>query len=205
VRVSSWDAFAYGCGRAQTANYGMLPNPAMPRSFLADSFDLGDPWHTPQCGTNGTYGGGPSTGQMCCVDEEAPLGALCKGDHRGLWALNDTRDWADLGTLHPRMKKPIGRRLAAGLHATAYNGSGPVSGPVLAGCSVEEQGRILSLRFNTALLKGQGVLFNDSSTVAKEDTALYVLCSQLALRAEFVSVAVESPDMGMVMQVRAGE
>ena len=55
---------------------------------------------------------------------------LCRGDHRGQWALNDTRDWADLGTLHPRMKKPLGKRLAQGLFATAYNGSMPVSGPV---------------------------------------------------------------------------
>ena len=68
----------------------------MPRTFLADSFDLGDPWHTPQCGTNGTYAGAPSEGQMCCVDKQAPLGPLCKGDHRGEWALNDTRDWCVL-------------------------------------------------------------------------------------------------------------
>ena len=90
--------------------------------------------------------------------------------------INSVSDRANLGTLHPRMKKPLGRRLAAGLHATAYNGSGPVIGPVLAGCSVED-GRILRLKFNTKLLKGQGVLFNSSSTVAQEDTALYVACS----------------------------
>ena len=86
-------------------------------------------------------------------------------------------DRADLGTLHPRMKKPLGRRLAAGLHSTAYNGSGPVIGPVLTGCSVEEGSPWqLRLKFNATLLRGQGVLFNASSTVAKEDTALYVPC-----------------------------
>ena len=86
-------------------------------------------------------------------------------------------DRADLGTLHPRMKKPLGRRLAAGLHSTAYNGSGPVIGPVLTGCSVEEGSPWqLRLKFNATLLRGQGVLFNASSTVAKEDTALYVAC-----------------------------
>eukprot|EP01046_Picozoa_sp_COSAG06_P053105 COSAG06_NODE_9099_length_1986_cov_3.188489_2_plen_82_part_00 len=41
---------------------------------VADSFDLGDPWHTPQCGTNGSYGGAPFEGQMCCVDKAATLG-----------------------------------------------------------------------------------------------------------------------------------
>ena len=43
---------------------------------VADSFDLGDPWHTPQCGTNGSYGGAPFEGQMCCVDKAAALGCV---------------------------------------------------------------------------------------------------------------------------------
>ena len=112
---------------AQTANYGHLPNKAMPRTFLADSFDLGDPWHTPNCATNGTFGGAPFDGQHCCVDKSHPLGPQCKGDHRGEWAMNETRYWAGLGTLHPRMKLPLGKRLAQGLHATQYNGSMPAS------------------------------------------------------------------------------
>jgi len=29
---------------AQTANYGVLPNPAMPNTFVAQAFDLGEPW-----------------------------------------------------------------------------------------------------------------------------------------------------------------
>lgn len=155
---------------AQTANYGALPNKDMLRTFLADSFDLGDPWHTPQCAVNGTYGGGNFAGQQCCVDASVPLGPRCKGDHRGLWSMNETRDWAGLGTLHPRMKKPLGKRLAQGLHATAYNGSMPAGGPVLAGCQVS--GSVIHLRFNNTLLKGETVLFNSSRTIEAEDTAL---------------------------------
>lgn len=29
---------------AQTANYGVLPNAAMPRTFVAQAYDLNDPW-----------------------------------------------------------------------------------------------------------------------------------------------------------------
>ena len=29
---------------SQTANYGQLPNTKMPNAFLAQAFDLGDPW-----------------------------------------------------------------------------------------------------------------------------------------------------------------
>ena len=29
---------------AQTASYGILPNPAMPNTFLAQAYDLDDEW-----------------------------------------------------------------------------------------------------------------------------------------------------------------
>lgn len=29
---------------AQTANFGVLPNTAMPRTFVAQAYDLNDPW-----------------------------------------------------------------------------------------------------------------------------------------------------------------
>ena len=61
----------------------------MPATFLADTIDLGDPWHTPHCGVNGTYAGASYEGQRCCVDKAVALGARCVGDHRGEWALND--------------------------------------------------------------------------------------------------------------------
>jgi hypothetical protein len=87
-----------------------------------------------------------------------------------VWSMNDTRDWAGLGTLHPRIKRPVGKRLAQGLHATAYNGTMPVGGPVLAGCQVS--GSAIHLLFNKTLLKGEKVLFNASNSIEAEDTAL---------------------------------
>ena len=91
-------------------------------------YDLADPWDTPVCGPDYYDAGGhtPHAGAGCCVDKQklepvptpaspaSPMPPMpaCVGDHRGEWALNDTRDWAGLGTLHPRVKRPIGRRLA---------------------------------------------------------------------------------------------
>ena len=38
------------------------PTQAMPATFLAETYDLGDPWHTPMCGTNGSFEGGAFEG-----------------------------------------------------------------------------------------------------------------------------------------------
>ena len=162
---------------AQTANYGVVPNPAMPRTFMAEAHDLGDPWHTPICTTgSGTFNGAAFVGTGCCVERSLPLSTHCtQGDHRGEFALNSTRDWAHLGPLHPRLKRPVGERLARGLHALAYNGTGIRQGPSFVGCSVAPDGRSLVIGFNASLLAGERVLFSDSNTILREDTALYVL------------------------------
>lgn len=180
--VSLADGTDYGAGInmrgfrwAQTANFGTLPNHAMPHTFMADAYDLSEPWDTLTCGTKGFDRNGFRNGTSCCVDKALPLGPLCRGDHRGLWPLNDTRDWANLGTLHPRMKTPVGARLAQGLHAVVYGSSSLASGPEFAGCTLDTNSKQLVLTFNLSLLRGEKVIFNQNNTVAKEDTALYVL------------------------------
>ena len=35
---------------SQTGNYGVVPNPVMPACFLAQGFDIGDPWEMCECG-----------------------------------------------------------------------------------------------------------------------------------------------------------
>ncbi len=167
---------------AQTANFGVVPNAAMPNSFLAEAFDLGEPWHTPVCTSgDGTFNGASFKGTGCCVERSLPPNPQCtQGDHRGVFSLNSTRDWADLGPLHPRLKRPIGERLALGLHALAYGGVNVATGPSFVGCSVAADGRSLVLGFNASLLRGSRVVFNASNTVEKEDTALYVLLNDSA-------------------------
>ena len=57
---------------AQTAGYGTAPNPVMENVFVAEGYDIGDPWNTPTCAANG-----------CCVAATEKIGANCSGDHRG--------------------------------------------------------------------------------------------------------------------------
>lgn len=75
------------------------------------------------------------------------------------------------------MKKPVGDRLAQGLHAFAYNGTEIASGPVFTGCTVRQNrnSASLTLTFDATLLRGESVGFDPQNTVKKEDTALYLL------------------------------
>jgi hypothetical protein len=47
---------------SQTANYGSAPNTGMPNTFIAQAYDLGDPWGDKAC-----YGYG------CCNQYEGPI------------------------------------------------------------------------------------------------------------------------------------
>ena len=185
---------------SQTANYGRWDNPALPNTFGAQAYDLGDPWasagdgnkrvmNTTACNA-GTckpaineqgkemldccwYGMPWSncTGSKPCTDgyncslpepETGKYGSTCK-----VW--NDT-DFLPLmrpvasgvrlnspsgtpgnnfmGSIHPRIKRPVGRRLAyaaammlkrqehrrAGLPEDVES-SGALTGPTIAGCT----------------------------------------------------------------------
>jgi hypothetical protein len=58
---------------------------------------------------------------------------------------------AGIGNIHSRVKQPVGRRLALGALALAYNYTGGAyAGPRLVGCSVGRA--VLTLRFDAALL-----------------------------------------------------
>jgi len=154
---------------AQTANYGVVPNPYLPNSFMAPGHDAGDPWDADPggCGNEG-----------CCVDAYIPLGRNCVGDHRGQWSINGTPGF--MGYLHPRAKDTVARRLAQGAYATIYNPSSPLlaTGPVISGCTLS--GSTLTLIFNATLLKNEHVVVSkppnaDPLSLALENTATYVL------------------------------
>jgi sialate O-acetylesterase len=71
-----WGLNAANIHWAQTANFGSVPNPALPNTFMALAHDAGDPW-------DADPGGNGCGGQLCCVDTYLPLGPKCVGDHRG--------------------------------------------------------------------------------------------------------------------------
>jgi len=167
---------------SQTANYGVMPNPALPRTFLAQAYDLNDPWAgvyrdpfdpTSVCSDNASLphsctwtNNGTSEPPPCC---ECGAGM---GSERCVWDVSLwNRDLAPLaplvrnssatpqfmGSLHPRLKEPVGRRLAAGLVALQYGGNGTVTGPTLAGCKYDSAQHTITVRFNKTLLKNDAV------------------------------------------------
>ena len=98
---------------AQTGSWGVLPNPDMPRTWTAQAYDLADPWIF--CEDN------PPTKTCPGCDTTDPK-YNCSAPNEG-------------PEIHPRLKVPVGQRLAAGALVTAYGFDGPVTGPTISGCT----------------------------------------------------------------------
>lgn len=120
---------------SQSANYGYVPNEALPGCFLAHAYDIGDPW----------------------------LGTSCEqtADPR----YNCSVPFFMGPTLHPRLKAPVGRRLAAGAMAIIYNSSEHYGQPAVGGCRLgggagggegvgAGDGARLVLKFSSPRLRG---------------------------------------------------
>lgn len=140
---------------AQTANFGVLPNPAMPNTFMANAYDLGDPWSKSAV-----------TGTGCCDDWMLGPDFLNKTRDPKCAVPFDYNHWdydgtvMFMGPVHPRAKQQVGQRLARAAFNTAYGGDGATSGPVVAGCVVRSDGMI-EITFNASLLKGDAVAVQD--------------------------------------------
>ena len=154
---------------AQTAGYGVLPNPEIPYSFFAQAGDLEDAW-------------GPSVGPCfsglesqwgCCSSGDAKhptylyqanrSSESCKAGTKGKPEMCDPACAAAAGTpseggIHPRSKLPVGERLARSAYTLVYGGSGAATGPTLSGCSADDKS--LTIEFNTTLLAGEKVVLN---------------------------------------------
>jgi len=139
---------------AQTAGYGVVPNPAMPNVVLANGYDVGDPWASDCAGRQANQ-------SSCCrATWFSPIDPkrchVAESEAGAPWNWDDTNYF--MGPIHPRPKMWIGRRLAAAVHAVAYGGGGPASGPTLAACSVSPDGGSIVVTFNTSLLRGDVVV-----------------------------------------------
>ena len=143
---------------AQTGSFGILPNPAMPRTFLAQAYDLDDEWGP---------GAGPCAGAewACCT---AGKGKGCVaynktscGGREKLCApaCNAALDTPfRMGGIHPRSKTQVGERLATAYYNTIGGGKGAFTGPTLAGCSAAADE--LHITFNASLLVGDTLKIN---------------------------------------------
>ena len=127
---------------AQSGSYGVAPNPAMPNVFIAHAHDLADPWVN--CG-------------------DAPQTKQCPGCDTADSEYSCLQAYYMGPGIHPRLKKPVGQRLAAAALASVYGWGGPVTGPTIAGCTLA--GGALTVQFNASLLAGAAL------TVAPYDRA----------------------------------
>jgi hypothetical protein len=101
---------------AQAGSYFAVPNAALPNAFLAHAYDLADPW-----------------GDACAPQ---PMTAKCRGCDAADAAYNCLTPFYMGPSIHPRLKQPVGARLAASALALVYGKGGAVTGPTLAGCAV---------------------------------------------------------------------
>ena len=149
---------------AQTAGYGVLPNLAMPNTFLAQAGDLLDAWGPD---------GGPCFANLasqwgCCTkghykaNRSSPS---CRAGTRGRPEICDPACAASAGTpseggIHPRSKMPVGQRLATAAFGLVYGGKGAITGPTVSGCQLTHSGSSLMIEFNATLLAGERVVVN---------------------------------------------
>ena len=144
---------------AQTASHGVLPNVDLPNTFIAQAYDLEDQWGSgdgPCFGTPPGYG--PKEAWACCPGKVPYNATKCAG--REAQCANACAAAADtamvMGGIHPRSKKPVGERLARGAFNPVYGGTGSITGPTLANCSVE--GAALTIEFDKSLLRGDTIV-----------------------------------------------
>ena len=159
---------------AQTGSYGIMPNPVMPNTFVAQGYDLDDPvgslncYHAGCCGNltkdksdpqcagclaicNGWSAGipaGPSCGSLNCPGpRKCPTPSVGPPSYMPQGCAP-----VYMGPIHGRDKKPVGRRLARACAVTVYEKEGPYTGPTITGC--KKSGNTVTITFNSSLMRG---------------------------------------------------
>ena len=194
-----WNARDFGGFRwAQTANFGTVPNAMLPNAFLAQAYDLPDPWEIrPLCAASwkccptpqGTQHSKHSVEGRMQRERCANATRALPGGPAACTAFCLSRQSTPigyLGNLHSRQKRAIGERLAQSAYAQTYGGRGAGTGPTIAGCSLvyppasthegshephQHEPRTpdaLVVRFNKTLLRGEELVWRRDAPNAFE-------------------------------------
>lgn len=147
---------------AQTGSYGYVPNPLMPRTWASHAYDLADPW-------------------ILC--EDSPPTKTCPGCDTidPQYNCSSPNEGPEI---HPRLKIPVGQRLAAGALVTAYNFSGPITGPTIRGCTYKSG----SLTVDFLVSGGTMFLKNNGGGAAYSAFSVLVGASSQAQSGSWVAV-----------------
>jgi len=179
---------------AQTCNFGVLPNAACPNTFVAQAFDISDPWESYDCDGQHCSLPDPKTGKYGpqCADPWTdlsrwdpvmlPLAPLIRSD--------TTPNF--MGGIHPRIKPPVGSRLAqAFLNGVRGDGSKAFTGPTISGCAVAADASAVTVKYDPALLRDEAVAvspFNtNTSTWGARDSLTFMACFSSAGGADCLS------------------
>eukprot|EP01043_Picozoa_sp_COSAG02_P052332 COSAG02_NODE_5620_length_4177_cov_30.717018_2_plen_294_part_00 len=131
---------------AQTADWGFLPNPRLPHTFVAMAYDQPDPRNGSHCFWNTTankcenvpYPGSCVAGKEICPPPAGLMG----------------------GNIHPRNKLLLGDRIARAAKAMAYGDSKiTFTGPVVTGCTVAKgtTSSKVTFTFDGTLMRGEAL------------------------------------------------
>jgi hypothetical protein len=190
---------------SQTGNYGVLPNSLMPRTFLAQGFDIGDPWE--MYSADGKNCSRPYHGRYGpdCAVPWTDLGAWDPLMRALAPSIRNDSTPSFMGGIHPRIKPPVGWRLAQAYVNQFAGGSGPFTGPTISGCSVGTAGgsgsagggtaaaasasaaaaaaaalTTITVVYNATLLRGEAVLVQpfatDPAGWGVKDSATFMVC-----------------------------
>lgn len=135
---------------AQTQNYGTMPNPALPTSFMAAGHDLADPWAGQKC-----WGG--ASGRCAGYDAVVPF--------------STSKTLYYMGPVHPRVKFELGRRLAQAALSVVYGRKEiQATGPTIASCNYTLQHNIIhiGMQFNMQIMNPKGRYNNGSALLHVE-------------------------------------
>jgi sialate O-acetylesterase len=140
---------------AQTGNYGTLPNKVLPNTFLAHAYDLDDPWGDKTCYEYACCSSASNFNRSACdatLEKQHLPNSACDTYCE---VLRDTPVY--MGGIHPRIKKPVGDRLATAAMSVAYDGGGITAGPQITGCSMTSSSS-LTVTFDPEPLGGESVI-----------------------------------------------
>jgi len=154
---------------AQQGAYGTLPNPGMENTFMAHGYDMQDPWN--------------SNKGACITNPGLMKGYDC------------TTPWFMGPGIHPRLKKPVGQRLALGALQVAHGQGSGVAGGFIAGCALSSSS--LTLTFSMPSDRNLTLRAYNKSNPALSATAVLVssgwIPAHIALGSMPGTVVVELP------------
>lgn len=160
---------------SQVANLGVLPNDLMPNTFLAHAFDLGDPWSQYENSHNCSKPPRPADcTPFSSAGFDPSLLPLAK-------AIDANVAPEFMGAIHPRIKSPVGRRLAHALfHGPMGRGDGSIAftGPTIARCAVGSGALLIT--YNATLLRGEDIRVaefdSNMTTWGVSDSSSFMVC-----------------------------